>query len=490
MIRNESFLEKASALEPRLIVTKVPAALEVPAVLGEGDRLRLDFGNHYVGHLRLKLSFMGSHPDAPLWLRIRFAEREREFSEDPKTYRGWISKGWIQSEEVHIDVLPSELTLPRRYAFRYVQIEVLAASSKYQAVLDEAVCLSESSAKDEDLRPYEINDPFLAAMDRVAVRTLHECMQKVFEDGPKRDRRLWLGDLRLQALANYQTYRDLDLVKRCLYLFAGDTFDDGSLSGAVFVEPEIEADDVSMFDYALLFIAALRDYYRESGDGETLRDLWPIALQQIEAAKKQFDANGLVKDSDRLGWCFLDWNLALNKQAGAQGVYLYSLKAAIELAKAQDDSVLAGRLRVDYAEKKAAALRYLWDEESRFFVSGAERQCSLASQVWMILGGVLEGEDARALLAKAMENDSNLLAPVTPYMMHHLAEAAILCGEKEKALQVLKDYWGGMISEGADTFWELYDPKDPEASPYGGSIVNSYCHAWSCAPAYFLRKYY
>ena len=27
-------------------------------------------------------------------------------------------------------------------------------------------------------------------------------MQDVFEDGPKRDRRLWLGDLRLEALAN------------------------------------------------------------------------------------------------------------------------------------------------------------------------------------------------------------------------------------------------------------------------------------------------
>ena len=59
----------------------------------------------------------------------------------------------------------------------------------------------------------------------------------------------------------------------------------------------------------------------------------------------------------------------------------------------------------------------------------------------------------------------------------------------EKALQVLKDYWGGMINEGADTFWELYDPKDPEASPYGGSIVNSYCHAWSCTPAYIIEKH-
>ena len=36
------------------------------------------------------------------------------------------------------------------------------------------------------------------------------------EDGPKRDRRLWLGDLRLEALANYETYRNFDLVKRLL----------------------------------------------------------------------------------------------------------------------------------------------------------------------------------------------------------------------------------------------------------------------------------
>ena len=46
-------------------------------------------------------------------------------------------------------------------------------------------------------------------------------MQTVFEDEPKRDRRLWLGDLRLEALANYETYRNFDIVKRSLYLLAG-----------------------------------------------------------------------------------------------------------------------------------------------------------------------------------------------------------------------------------------------------------------------------
>ena len=59
-----------------------------------------------------------------------------------------------------------------------------------------------------------------------------------------------------------------------------------------------------------------------------------------------------------------------------------------------------------------------------------------------------------------------------------------------KSAQMLRTYWGGMANEGADTFWELYNPDNPNESPYGGTIVLSYCHAWSCAPAYFLRRYY
>ena len=76
------------------------------------------------------------------------------------------------------------------------------------------------------------------------------------------------------------------------------------------------------------------------------------------------------------------------------------------------------------------------------------------------------------------------------YMYHNYVDALISAGEKDKALEVLINYWGGMLDEGADTFWELYNPENPNESPYGGTIVNSYCHAWSCAPAYFLRKFF
>ena len=488
MIRNEAFLAKAEAEKPTLHITSHAPLAFAPAVLREGEALCLDFGNHFVGHLRLKLGYRGSHPDAPLWLRIQLAEREQELAESVETYHGWVSKGWVQTEQLHMDVLPAMLELPRRYAFRYVKLEVLAASSKYALAVEDALCLAESSADDQALLPYQTDDPFLARIDAVAVRTLHECMQQVFEDGPKRDRRLWLGDLRLQALACYQTYRDYALVRRCLYLFAGCTRDDGALAAAIFTEPEIEADDVEILDYALLFAPILWDYYEASGDRQTLEELWPTAWRQVELAGVRFDGQGLIRDSDQMGWCLLDWNLALNKQAGAQGVYLYCLKAAEKIAETLGDTASAVRIRRDYEEKKRAAREFLWDRESGLFCSGQGRQRSLASQVWMILGGVLEGEDARRLLHRLPQED--LVRPVTPYMMHHYVEAALLCGDQALALDILRTYWGGMVEAGADTFWELYDPQDPDASPYGGTIVNSYCHAWSCAPAYFLRKYF
>lgn len=62
---------------------------------------------------------------------------------------------------------------------------------------------------------------------------------------------MWLGDLRLQARANYYTFKNYDLAKRCMYIFAGLLFNEGKLSACVFTEPEMEPDDTYLLDYAL-----------------------------------------------------------------------------------------------------------------------------------------------------------------------------------------------------------------------------------------------
>lgn len=508
MVKNSDFLQKALALIPELYKTEIPAKRTVTmsmepnrnvritqaesyqkVPLKKGDKVCLDFGNHQVGYLTLKAASVGSHADAPVWLKLHFAENPVELFENAKDYRGWISSSWIEEEQIHIDIIPSVVKLPRRYAFRYVEIEVLDISSKFDLVLDEAVCTAVSSVRDEDLKEYLPGNPFHAELDRIACRTLHDCMQLVFEDGPKRDRRLWIGDLRLQALANYETYRKNDMVKECLYLFAALPSENGRISGCLFLEPEPEADDTVMFDYMLFFVSILLDYYRKTGDMATLRELWPTALCQIYLAESSLGENDIIEDQCQLGWCFLDWNLELNKQAGAQGVFLYALKAAIEIAGILGEKNEKKWLSDLYESCRDAANRVLWDEENQCYISGKGRQISYASQVWMILGGAIEGEDAAQLLEKT-ENNPSALKMVTPYMYHNYIEALLKSGQREKALQKLEEYWGGMAKMGADTFWELYNPENPNESPYGGTIVNSYCHAWSCSPAYFLRKYF
>ena len=80
--------------------------------------------------------------------------------------------------------------------------------------------------------------------------------------------------------------------------------------------------------------------------------------------------------------------------------------------------------------------------------------------------------------------------PVTPYMHHYLVEAMLRADMKEEALAHIKSYWGAMVRYGADTFWEIYVPSNAATTCYDDHMMNSFCHAWSCAPSYFIRKYF
>lgn len=480
-----SFLSVAKAIQPELMETVVRPSGFSTVVLNPGEETILDFGGHFVGYLTVNLGVSGAHPDAPAWIRIRFAEHKRELSENMDDYHGWISKAWIQQEDVRLDVLPCQLRLPRRYAFRYVSIKLMAAGG-FGIRIEEAEARAVSSADDSKLKPLNSGNTEFDRLDEIACRTLHECMQSVFEDGPKRDRRLWLGDLRIQALANSMTYRNYELTKRCLYLFAACAREDGAVPASLYIEPEIEGADGVLFDYALLFVPTLREYFEASSDAKTLCDLWPTALTQIKWASKQFDERGIVRDPETITWCFGDWSLALNKQASAQGTYLYALKAALSLAEKMEDADAIHFLQAEYDSKLAASKKYLWDCQKGLFKSGRNCELSWPSQIWMALGGAVELSEIPALFER-MEQEC-IHKPVTPYLYHYYLEALLSCGESEKALELIRTYWGGMVNAGADTFWEFYKPDDADFSPYGGSIVNSYCHAWSCSPAYFLRK--
>ena len=91
------------------------------------------------------------------------------------------------------------MTIPRRLAGRYLKIELLGISGSFDFVFDKLTFKTQTSVTNEAPALASTTDPLVRDIYKVGLNTLKECMQDVFEDGPKRDRRMWLGDLRLHA---------------------------------------------------------------------------------------------------------------------------------------------------------------------------------------------------------------------------------------------------------------------------------------------------
>jgi hypothetical protein len=508
-IANESFAQKAEALKPKLheSIDHPLSVIEFqpdPAAFfkckpvhthkidelstlsyGKGDQVILDFGSHRVGYLSFHVGVEGVNVDAPARLRLTFGEIPYDVTESLHPCKTWISTSWLPDEIINVDWLPTDVDMPRRYSFRYLKIEVIDTSPKYKVrFLDikvravSAVSLAVAAA----VPKLEVDDSELVAIDRISQVTLRDCMQTVFEDGPRRDRRVWLGDLRLQALANYCTFKDYSLVKRCLYLFAALPREDGSLPACLFEKPKLSPASDYIVDYDALFGPTVYDYTVASGDLETAIELWPTILSSMKMALAHLDEKERFSSDAIAAWKFLDWSDGLETDAGMHGLVLFCCKEINQLATLISKPVPFA----DVVLKMTAAASSFYDTSLGVFVSGPNHQVSWSSQAWLGLADAMDPQTCLHAIITAMA-DPKAVKPLTPYAYHHVAKSLARSGGEEQCLKLMREYWGGMVQVGADTFWECFDAEDSRKSPYGDCHNNSYCHAWSCTPSYLLR---
>lgn len=473
-----------SFLRWKMEVTEEVAAL-AQRPLKRGDSFIVDFGRHLAGYLSFRLKGAGEAVDSPVRLRITFGEAPADVAVPLESYTGTLSRAWLPDEIINVDFLPRRVEAPRRHAFRWVKFDVIDTSPNFAVHFEQVAARAVTSALTEPAALPADTPEVLRAIDRVSLNTLRDCMQTVFEDGPRRDRRLWVGDLRLQALTNYVSFRNFDLVKRCLYLFAGLPREDGLVAACVYDEPEPLCGRQFIMDYAVLYIAALLDYVKAAKDPQTAQELWPVVRKQVELISRFVNADGLFADPGGW-WIFIDWREELEKTASMHGVLLFCLKQAVELAGHAGQQADAAKYRALIQRMTVAGRAAFFDSARSVFVSGPKGQVSWASQAWMVMSGLATPEMGAAALRNAIKM-REAVRPGTPYLYHYMVEALLLSGLRKEALDLLTSYWGGMVAAGADTFWEIYDPSDPMLSPYSSILVNSYCHAWSCTPSYFLR---
>lgn len=509
MIVNQVFLDKAKALEPVLFRKEVKPVrqvvlLEDPSLklgwkaetsgaieefhqrqFAQDDVVVLDFGEHLVGYLNIDAKPCLSHADSPLRLKLTFGELPCDTAIPAETFDGILGRSWLQTESVTLDHLPCRVNLPRRYAFRYLRMEVVGLSPYYRVAFPEITCTAVTSADESKLALLpEGTDPLLVRIDDAGTRTLRDCMQSTIEDGPKRDRRCWVFDAYVGLKTNYYTYRNDDMAKRLLYLTAAFSHDDGSCPTCLYVQPEYEAGSEKLADYESAIILMLKDYVDETHDLDLLKELWPTARRQMHVAMQNVQPDGLF---DPESFC-LCWSSA-DKQVTAQSYMVMCLKeyeALAEMVGDAEESAFAHSAR----EQLVATVRSkLYDPSIGLYISGAKREVSWRSQVWAVVSGVASKEEADGLFERVKKYpDSHSVESATSYAMY--IQAMIDCGRKDEALEMLKAYFGAMLDEGADTFFEHFNLGWTFPCQYRHVLMDSYCHAFNSTASYFIRKYF
>lgn len=422
--------------------------------------------------------------DAPVRLKFFFGETPGEMNVPLDPWKGSLSRAWMQDETVTVCLADRDIRLERRVAFRYLRIELVGGNFDFG--LDGIRCEATTSALECKTSLPDDCPQIIKDINRVSLATLSECMQTVYEDGPKRDRRLWIGDLYLESLAGRYSFQNHLLTKRCLYLFAGLTDGNGQMMADLFEEPEPHPQwGTYCLTYSLLYPSVLLEYLNDTGDVETARDLWPVAQLQVANAMHRIREDNTC-DASR-AWLFFD-HAVMDYEVPFQGAMLFALDQTCELAEriGKGDEVKEWR-SIEPKIRKAVRKRY-YDRKSGLMISPNGGAPSVHAQIWAVIGGVLNAKEGRRALETILARE-DAVRPNSPYAMHYLLEAMLRCGMGEEARQTMIDYWGGMVRKGADTFWEVYNPQDDFHSPYSFYPLNSYCHAWSCTPTYFIFKY-
>ena len=465
----------------RIQETEPLLAASVPHGYQKGDHFIVIFPETVVGRLHFKVIAENGYGDSPTWLRMRFAELPGELKHWDDPFTGILNCAWLQEDTIHIDNLPADVTLPRRYSCRYVEFEVLGSPGKVQ-IFDIGMTM-EAAVQDIPVLPW-VSSSLDASIERMCLRTIRNCFQTCPEDGAKRDRRLWGGDLRIANLLNHCSFKRYDLIERGLFLLAGNAMDD-KLPGCVFERPTPRPGCL-LHDYSLLFSVILEEYCRLTGKYEIGSELFDIAAEQFLLIQQYFH-NDLFKMPSNNSWdFFIDHCRVLEKEAAFQGLAVFSLQALLRLGEA-----------LGIQESRLSSFRQLkerWLNAGRVAFYNAEKglvicngQVSYASQIWFVLGGLLtEEEGSRAL--KTIEGIDDAVKPKTPYLAFSLLEAYEKCGDTKAIHAFIQNYWGGMIAKGADTCWEAYVPDDPFFSPYDDFRLNSACHVWSAGAIWFLRN--
>lgn len=391
-----------------------------------------------------------------------------------------------------------EVILDDSRAFRYVLIETKGNLCYQDVTMDYEY--SEFTHRKSGY--FKCDNRELNKIWEVAAYTMDLTTREFFMDGIKRDRWTWSGDAIQSYLMNYYLRFDVDCVRRTIRQLRG--------------KDPVTAHVNTIMDYTFYWFKSVLDFYQYTGDINFVREIYPRMQTLMEYVLGRLNGDGMAEGKPD-DWIFVDWvDFPMHKRGTLcfeQILLCKSFETMHTCAQVLHDNPLQnppqGSITAEEYErdaerfgKLASALKSklkptFWNDSVKAFMHAIEdgqmnRDVTPFPNMFAIIYDMVDDDDKRTLMDSVMFNGD--VPPITtPYMRFYELEAMCQMGYQERVLPEILGYWGGMLQEGATSFWEKYNPSDEgvqHLAMYGRPYGKSLCHAWGASPIYLLGKYF
>lgn len=421
----------------------------------DGGYFILDFGKEMNGGIRI-LTFLSEHGKA----RVRFGESLSECCAELGGKQNATNDHALRDFTVELPDY-SDMRFGNT-GFRFVRLDFSG-----KVTLKTVVAVNHMMKRKAKYR-YEGADERVRQIYETAKRTVDLCAASGYLwDGVKRDRLVWIGDIHPEMLALTTLYGRLPLIEKSLDFVKAQTPLPGWMN--------------NIPTYSLWWAIIVCDYSHRTGAKDFARKQIGYLKRLIEQVNECITEKGEIN----FPWLFLDWptNGTADAEKGVRAVCTIAMKKIKELfgefgeeSKTCDETVKKLR-RQAIVETKSKAVLGL-----KYFAEG------------------LTKEEEKILVAG---NANGMSAFMSYYVLK-----AVASFDREKAVEMMKEYYGGMLDKGATTFWEDFDlawtenscridefPKAGEKDIHGDfgaycykGFRHSFCHGWSAGVLTFIEE--
>ncbi len=375
-----------------------------------------------------------------------------------------------------VSVPPHGEAFGPKSGFRYVRLTFPGGPSTWRRIDVEGIAYPVQYQG-----AFESSDAELNRIWETGAYTAHLCMQEGIWDAPKRDRGRWMGDLDVTGRVISSVFANRTLMEETMTQVIGDS--------------PVGRDVNTIAGYSALWITGQADFYRHLGDLSYLQQMHGRLLDLLQLMDTELNEAGLFTNPAKHK-VFVDWSSGLNAdtpeaRAATHFEFIAAYREAIYLLGELGDTTHAEKYRQALDRLCAAAQANLLARDTGTF---GDRWQTNAMAVVSGAATTAEGPSIWKHVLSTVDDDAST-AVVTPYYGYYVLSAMAALDHRVEALSWMRKYWGGMLAEGATSFWEAYDPHWPhqdfhsalEADNKKGYYV-SLAHGWASGPTAWLMQ--